>query len=70
MVRSITAHISLDQFEKTAHYLRSVGYSVGVGINPDNGAIRMLISGNEQGDPLLLEAGLSTDLDISPDSIH
>ena len=70
MVRSITAHISLDQFEKTANYLRSVGYTVGVGINPDNGAIRMLVSGNEQGDPLLVEAGQSTDLDLSPESIH
>lgn len=70
MVRSITAHISLEQFERTAHYLRSVGYSVGVGINPDSGAIRMLISGNEQGDPLVLEAGESVDLDIAPDFIH
>ena len=70
MVRSVTAHISLDQFEKTANYLRSAGYTVGVGINPDNGAIRMLISGNEQGDPLMLEAGESTDLDLSPESIH
>ena len=70
MVRSITAHISLDQFEKTANYLRSVGYEVGVGINPDNGAIRMLVSGKDQGAPLMLEAGESSDLDLSPESIH